>query len=491
MHNLIKSRAVFEILKKPLPELLRFYRENESESECEETAGDTADAATPTPIPTAAAAAEAAAEAAKLNVNASVFVPRSKDASVEAEDVRLGELKRHFEALDVRKPAQPKLMLPWKGFPKPIPADRPSKAPSAQSKDLRVAVIGDETKSESRLKRAQPDKESSSPPASRKKPVKERSVIKSAVPDEKRREQERKVALEALKLVEQRRMRETLDQPQIIVHLTRSPVDFTPEERVRVNRLRIIKREHIESVLREMRDELELKQQKADGVQPSSRYICLQRAAKPDTQATPQPEQQQQQLQQPPPPPPASSTPKRYIPTVKQWDERCKAKANEAAAGANKENNNMAGGRTLIKLEENAPSQRGAMGPFSQGNIMHTATAVGQSKPQQQQGGAKDRELFVPRYWPPAPLVARGERRRGNLTHARNITRAFANCGLLPTPSPAWEATAKEDYEMPEGAKKSVKRYGMEELLQLEPQPHELEKPHIAEALQKLGFICE
>ncbi|EDW71217.1 uncharacterized protein [Drosophila virilis] len=476
MHNLIKSRAVFEILKKPLPELLRFYRENESESDCEETAADPGDAAAE-----AAAEAEAEAAAAKLNVNASVFVPRSKDASVETEDVRLGELKRHFEALDVRKPTQPKLMLPWKGFPKPIPADRSNKASSAQSKDLRVAVVGDEIKGEARLKRAQLDKESFSSPGSRKKQVKERSLIKSAVPDEKRREQERKVALEALKLVEQRRMRETLDQPQIIVHLTRSPVDFTPEERVRVNRLRIIKREHIESVLREMRDELELKQQqKADGMQPASRYICLQRAAKPDAQSTPQPEQQ-------PPPPPASSTPKRYIPTVKQWDERCKAKASEAAAGANKENNNMAG-RTLIKLEENAAASQRAMGPSSQGNIMHTATAVGQSKPQP--SGAKDRELFVPRYWPPAPLVARGERRRGNLTHARNITRAFANCGLLPTPSTAWETSAKEEYEMPQVAKKSVKRYGMEELLQLEPQPHELEKPHIAEAHQKLGFIC-
>ncbi|XP_023176927.2 uncharacterized protein LOC111603526 isoform X2 [Drosophila hydei] len=481
MHNLIKSRAVFEILKKPLPELLRFYRDSDSDSECEGSSTDVASCsseATTATISAAEAAAETAeAEAAaKLNINASVFVPRLKDA----EDLRLVDLKRQFEALDVRKPlAQPKLLLPWKGFPKPQHIERANKP--LQCKELKAAVTSDESKEESpRPLRAMSDKEStcsssSSLSSSRKKHLKERSLMKS-VPDDKRREQERKVALEALKLVEQRRMREPNEEPQIIVHLTRLPVDFTAEERVRVNRLRIIKREHIESVLREMRDERELKQQKAEGIQPTSRYICLQRGTQPEAQPEQQPQQQAS------PQPLGSSQPKRYIPTVKQWDERCKAKANEAAAGANKENNMS--GKTANKSEEYANTQR-AMGPSSQGNIMASKSP--------QQSGGKDRELFVPRYWPPAPLVVKGEIRRGNLTHARNITRAFANCGLLPTPSTAWELeNGKDDYElMPHAPSRSMKRYAMDQLLKLEPQPHKLEKPNIAEALLKLGFMCE
>ncbi|XP_017857011.1 PREDICTED: RNA polymerase II degradation factor 1 [Drosophila arizonae] len=524
MQNLIKSRAVFEILKKPLPELLRFYRDSESDSDCEESSTDVATAAPETTAAaeiTAAAAAAAAAEAeaaAKLNVNASVFVPRSKDTG----DSRLVDVKRHFEAMDVRKPVgEPKLLLPWKGFPKPQNVERTvrprtypqaklatpviqSEIPAAQHKELKTAVINE---TESKAEEARPptalvEKESTcaplacSLPSNRKKPLKDRALIKQSLSDDKRREQERKVALEALKLVEQRRMREPTEQPEVIVHLTRAPVEFTPEERVRVDRLRIIKREHIENVLREMRDERELKQQKAQGVPITSRYICLKRSTQSNAQPEPQqpqqplqakqPQQQPQQQpqlqpqQQPQQPP----LPRRYIPTVKQWDERCKAKAHEAAAGANKENNTLA--KDGSRFEEHANPQR-AMGPSSQGNIMPSKAAP------QSGSAAKDRELFVPRYWPPAPMVAKGETRRGNLTHARNITRAFANCGLLPTPSAAWEQeNVKQEYEsLPSATQKSVKRYGMEQLLKLEPQPHKLEKPIIAERLAKLGFMCE
>lgn len=340
--------------------------------------------------------------------------------------------------------------------------------------------------------------------SSRKNYLKDTAQSKAGPPDEKRLEQERKVALEALKLVEQRRMRESLDEkPQIIVHLTRSPVAFTPEERERVDRLRSIKREHIERVLRQMRYEIKLQQQD-DPLPISNRYICLQRAIKPALETS-----SQQALAEPPAillktaaatqatpavaaAVAADAPPRRYIPTVKQWDERCRARAIGEATGANKENN-MAIKLPPPKMEDSVqpcvqPVQR-AMVPSSLGNIMPKLQAAGSSND-------KDRKLFVPRYWPPTPMVASGETRRGNLTHARNISRAFANCGLLPTPTLDGEGNpylnlSEEPlyYHVPHEVK-PVKRYAIEELLQWEPQPHELQKPHFNEAFYKLGFMC-
>lgn len=117
MHNLIMSRAVFEILKKPLPHALRLYQENNIE-DCErdgelaaksESAGledESADSST----------------LAKLNVNAREFVPRFKgnmdDEAGEVVDM----------PLKARKPMQPKLLLPWKGFPKPMRPERANKS---------------------------------------------------------------------------------------------------------------------------------------------------------------------------------------------------------------------------------------------------------------------------------------------------------------------------------------------------------------------------
>lgn len=348
------------------------------------------------------------------------------------------------------------------------------------------------------------DKESVTLISSRKNYLKDNAQAKAGPPDERRLEQERKVALEALKLVEQRRMRESLDEkPQVIVHLTRSPVAFTPEERERVDRLRMIKREHIERVLRQMRLELKLQQQKDEPLPISSRYICLQSAIKPpletfSQQAVPEapvllPETAAAATQTQPAVvavAAADAPPRRYIPTVKQWDERCRAKAFGEATGANKENNMAV--KLPPKTEESVqpvqPVQR-AMVPSSLGNIMPKLQAAADND--------KDRKLFVPRYWPPTPMVASGETRRGNLTHARNISRAFANCGLLPTPTFDGEGHSYVNlsaeplyYHVPQGPK-PVKRYTIEELLQLEPQPHELQKPHFNEELQKLGFMCQ
>ncbi|KAM8717786.1 hypothetical protein ACLKA7_004483 [Drosophila subpalustris] len=482
MQNLIKSRAAFETLKKkPLPKLPQCYRDRDSDSESDNDTDNEETAATTTNTTDATGATAANNNVGQLNINASEFVPRTK-AATEPENATLGELKRHFAALDERQPPHPRLLLPWKGFPKPMRAERPLSNATAVN-EQKLMDTPDEIKSTLSLKRSQTDKEA--PPLGiRKKQLKEKSSMKDSVPDEKKREQERKVALEALKLVEQRRMRESVseEKPEEIVHLTRSPVNFTAEERVRVDRLRAIKREHIERVLREM--ELEMKKQNTQTKQSTGRYVGLQRAVKkePEVESKAEPEAKTETKEQT-----EKQPPRRYIPTVKQWDERCKAKANVAAA--NKENT-MAR-KTPVRAEDNAGIQR-AMASSTLGNIMPSNGVSNCDDKEQQQ--IKDRELFVPRYWPPAPLVASGEKRRGNLTHARNISRAFANCGLLPTPTlPGVESPhnfSDQFYELPI-ATKSVKRYGMAELLDLEPQPHELQKPHIHLSLQKLGFICE
>lgn len=330
---------------------------------------------------------------------------------------------------------------------------------------------------ETRLKRSQLEKDTKTM-ISRKA-----QHAKGGPSDEKRLEQERKVALEALKLVEQRRVRESLDEkPQIIVHLTRSPVDFTPEERERVDRLRLIKREHIERVLLEMRLELKMKQHKVAPAFTSSRYISLQRAVKPGTETAPEAAAAAAVGAGAAAGGDADVPPRRYIPTVKEWDERCRAKAYAGElAGANKENNMS--NKSQPKLDDNmSMQQQRAMVPSSLGNIMPKLQPAAEP--------CKDRKLFVPRYWPPTPMVAAGEKRRGNLTHARNISRAFANCGLLPTPTLEGEPnpcpSLDEVVHVP-----NVKRYTIEELLQWEPQPHELQKPYFNEEFYKLGFMCK
>ncbi|XP_032592166.2 putative uncharacterized protein DDB_G0271606 [Drosophila grimshawi] len=513
---------------------------------------------------------------AKPNVNASVFMPRSK--SIKINNKNNDEEACNIEALDKRKAKQTKLFLPWKGFPKPIKYEQRSGKGHQLSKEREALWIKEPTPNEVKALNDQNN---------------QNAVVKVGILEEKRREQERKVALEALKLVEQRRMREALQQPKDTLHLIREPIHFTAEERLRVNRLRIIKREKIERVLREMRQELEAKkeqqqqkqhqqqqqskqqkQQKQQQQQskleeqrhqseqqqqhkqqqpqqqqqskleeqqfkleqirmnPNSRYVCLQRASKPETQIEhqtqseqqqTQSEQQQQQLDKPEKEQqselqsdqpeqqlasqqpqqlldsksnPKPAPPKRYIPTAKQWDERCRAKANEAATNvANKEN--TVSGKSAGKLEELSQMPR-AMSVSSQSNIMPMETR----KLAKCDGGTAAKELFVPRYWPPAPLaVGQGECRRGNLIHARNISRAFANCGLLPTPNSNSNSNCNSSSssdcssnfssicEEPLPSSKSIKRYGIDELLNWEPEASKLEQPHIGEAHRKLAFI--
>lgn len=122
MHNLIMSRAVFEILKKPLPHTLRFYKEsNMEESECvdeefADSAGFEDESAESSSV-------------AQLNVNAREFVPRFKENINDGGEA--GE--EHDETMKQRKTPQPKLLLPWKGFPKPMRPERANKPGRSRS----------------------------------------------------------------------------------------------------------------------------------------------------------------------------------------------------------------------------------------------------------------------------------------------------------------------------------------------------------------------
>ncbi|KAH8376566.1 hypothetical protein KR093_000126 [Drosophila rubida] len=538
MQHLLQCRMAYAKTGKPMPKVLRLLSDSESESDCDEIA-----------LKKTAAAAAAAIEAGSrrlLNVNACEFVPRGKEDNDPATDCAPSAANR--------KP-EPKLLLPWKGFPKAPRPERPERAcklklncnhhdhdhnhnhSSSSRSRLSHAVKTQEPKQPENkaapsLKRAQPDKEPHALQAEvvGKKPLKEKALLKETSADVKRREHERKVALEALKLVEQRRLRDTPEekekQPeQIIKHLTREPVNFSAEERLRVDKLRAIKREQIERVLREMRLELEQKldrqlerqfdaqleltldlklAHRPEQKQPKTtqrlptvgRYVGLQRAVKPESAqhvTVPEPEPKPVMLTENKSEPEAEpqlesepERPRRYIPTVKQWDERCKAKAS-----ANKENFIMR--KPLARSDDQMPLQR-AMAPSSMGNIMPSHVSK-EPLPKSD----KDHGLFVPRYWPPAPKVASGERRRGNLIHARNISRAFANCGLLPTPivpgvtlSAVLPEPTDELCELtppPLSSEQQVKRYEIKQLLELEPQPEQLQVPFIRMNIRQLGFL--
>lgn len=245
--------------------------------------------------------------------------------------------------------------------------------------------------------------------------------------EEKRREQERKVALEALKLVEQRRTRGPLvpnmhsddcsEPPQQIVHLSRSPVRYTPKERVRVEALRTAKMERIEKILREM------SQEKRDA-QEQMKDSSASASALSTSTTTPSSS----------PPKPAA---KRYIPTVKEWDEQRRAKQQ-----AKREAKKAPGQTQQMPAESGAPV-------------------------------AKRQD--APRYLPPGQCLP-GERRRGNLTHWKRLPVWTLHVPQKPLPLTG-----------PDG--KVIVRYTVEELLQLEPQPEDLEIPDFDERAFRLGFL--
>ncbi|XP_020809221.1 uncharacterized protein LOC110184917 [Drosophila serrata] len=243
--------------------------------------------------------------------------------------------------------------------------------------------------------------------------------------EEKRREKERKIAVEALKLVEQRRMRgallpsaqncENREAPatQPIVHLSRSPIRYTPEERIKVDRLRAAKKERIEKVLKEMDNEKMEKENMK--------------------------KLQQNKLSNAPPMENKSMTaaPRRYIPTTKEWDEQCRAKH-------------------LANPKPNAIKIR-------------STEFIKRVDPKTQD---------IPRYRPPSQLLL-AEKRKGNLTHS------------LPIPNWTPRRLNQSLPPLKNRMGKLIQRYSIEQLLLLEPQPEELEKPNLDEGLRRLHIVWE
>ncbi|XP_037723580.1 uncharacterized protein LOC119555946 [Drosophila subpulchrella] len=462
MHNLIKSRALFEILKRPLPD--NYFED--SEEDCEDT---TIDLAGP--------------KAVKLCANAPEFVPRfMKAESTQDEDkvdltelkkmfealdeqkmsfeekddfkVDLTELKKMFEALDEPKPSRSIKTLPWRGFPKRNDGNTRSTQVILLN-DLDYMIVPrhkiNKNSHEEHLVNPSECKENIEPdiafPTTSYLPAPDDRPAKAY---QRRVEQERKVALEALKLVEQRRMRDPLvpssnqandnsEKTQPVVHISRSPIRFSPEEKLKVDRLRIAKRERIEKALLEM--ESEKKEQQLLELDQEKRVLAPNRQS--SVQNNPEKEKE------------VEVATKRYIPTVKEWSELRRAR-HLAKVEGDKEN---------VKPAKTKP-------PVTNANENNSIPSKSSKKGDPGQFAAK------PLYSPPVKLLE-VEKRRGNLTHFQSF-RKFSNRRGSKAP-----ITIVLDQNG-----KVVQRYSIEELLQFEPQPEDLEKPNIDGHFERFGFLC-
>ncbi|XP_020800693.1 uncharacterized protein LOC110178019 [Drosophila serrata] len=150
-----------------------------------------------------------------------------------------------------------------------------------------------------------------------------KSERKRRAAEERRRDHDRQVALEAIMLTEQRRSRSPMipdsntdESTEPIIHLSHSPIRYSPKERSRVDRLRSAKRERIERVLREMSEERKQRLQKQKEMDSVSSAPTRSSSSPPELPAV-------QSVESPAKPEQA----RRYIPTAKEWDEHRRAKA--------------------------------------------------------------------------------------------------------------------------------------------------------------------
>ncbi|KAI8042332.1 uncharacterized protein LOC128261972 [Drosophila gunungcola] len=442
MHNLIKSRALLEILKSPVQDL-DFIKEIQVENENK-------------------TGMLAVTSTVKLNVNAKEFVPRFniEESSKDEAECVTNEIKKTFETLDEQN-ANTNLMLPWKGFPKKAEtSNRNTRIVWFNDADYMIRPCAKRTKKSKDEKPLvdmvkYPDVKETLPTT---------SANSNQNAEEKRREKERKVAVEALKLAEQRRMRaplvpstpanENCNDGQPVVHLSRSPIKFSPEERIRVDSLRAAKRERIERVLREMTNE---KQEELEKLEKLEKLEQLEQqklqqqkhiSNDPIHHITIQKETEKKEAV-------ALVRKNRYIPTTKEWDERCRAKQ-------------------MAKME--AEKQDSKNSNSSKANAVNPSlveiTSSGVIRLGDLRASAK------PRYCPPNELLET-EKRKGNLTHFR--------------PLPNWTSrqnphTSLNTLSNQKG--KIVQRYSIEQLLEFEPQPGDLKKPILDEAVYHLGFLC-
>ncbi|EDV54871.2 uncharacterized protein Dere_GG21759 [Drosophila erecta] len=402
----------------------------------------------------------------KLNANAQEFVPRFKREDSSKPDAVVGNSNINNMLNDGQK-IKTKLMLPWKGFPnrsekrdveyKVLPRSKRLKWPIED----KLHVENDSTSSTN----ANSNAPATAPAGSR------------LYFEEKRREHERKVAVEALKLAEQRRMRDPLIAPmkgsgnskdvQPIIHLSRSPVRFTPEERIGVTRLRAAKRERIERILREMTNgkQAALKEQELQ-----EDKTCVDAESKepnkaPNKEPNKEPNDQQSEKKEEAP----VVTKKRYIPTTKEWDEQCRARQ---LAKMEAQKQNQVGVQDASPALSSSESAVSSKQPLIKSNVVNISPSgvirLGDA-----------RGTTQPRYCPPAKLLD-AEKRRGNLTHFRPLS----NWPIRRSLQVPFKIQLNQ-------RGKIVQRYTIDQLLLLEPQPEDLEKPQVDEALLGLGFLCD
>ncbi|XP_032580353.1 uncharacterized protein LOC116801971 [Drosophila sechellia] len=205
---------------------------------------------------------------------------------------------------------------------------------------------------------------------------------------EKRLEQERMAALEATKLTEEKSMEDPSSVP-VPVPGNDSPINFSAEERTEVDRMRAVE---------------EGENQEAGG-------------------------------------PVATLTPKRYIPTDKEWDEQCRLKA------------------------QKSPTTVDQMPPAT---TMTAKRYIPTTKEWDEQCRFKIMAKMETEMNATLPTKKLGaESRNGNITHY--------GANVAPTPMESQPIEGEQnDRQVKKG---NVIRYTIEELLKLEPQPEDLEVP--------------
>ncbi|XP_022228324.2 GRIP and coiled-coil domain-containing protein 2 [Drosophila obscura] len=565
MQNLIQSPALLSILKYPLP---NFHNPVKSVEERDAGVKSVGSGVFP------------------LNANACVFVPRS--VAVKADEdiapVDLEQLKRHFESKDVKQ-QKTKLTLPWKGFPKrPDKAANPTHVTAKINEDYAFEIKSGGKRAKREI--ASAEEKPKKVPAEEAKTEAVTVASVDLTLEEKRLEHGRKIALEALKLVEQRRLRGPFVDPskkaeagEVIRHISHSPVRFTPEERVRVDKLRAAKKERIERVLKEMTqkkkkplqqkpqkektyqekcqneptlnqvmkidsDQLQkdiqfeifklnqlnealkqeklhnemmqekmlkresLQQEMCQQVQQEKpppqrmiqkRYFGLQRATaiinpqlktavdpvvqsevkievKPEVKTEPKLEVNTEAKSEPV----ANLPARRYIPTTKEWDEKCRTRQLERLKASDKEND---------KSKSNPNATLTANKPVlwrADSNRPLTVSNSAKNLPEMIKFENPTVAVVIPRYIPPIPIVETAdcvlarllqtEKRRGNLTYAQ---------ALLSRPPVQFEPSS-ESYPLD-----NIIRYTAEELLMLEPQPEQLQTPILLGTSTGLGCLFE
>ncbi|XP_043661054.1 uncharacterized protein LOC122625167 [Drosophila teissieri] len=523
MHNLIKSRALFEILKKPLPPNY-FNDDGDKENSEDDTSNLSASAKEFVPRSKKEESSDDDESAVDLTEIKKRFeiLDAQKTNAAGADKVDMDEIKKMFEDLDKEKSSA--MVLPWKGFPRRY--ERPALSAQVVLIDDSDYVLVPRNKGKKMSLQEKlfmknsadymenEDHENIDPYSSEALPQYPNYHEKSLLARERRREQDRKVALEALKLVEQRRMRgplvpssdpgkENVGGAQPVVHLSRSPIRFSLEDRIKVDRLRAAKKERIEYALLEIANEKKLAKSMHLLQEQRKRAVnrCISTLKEPEnteagasvatvaTVATKRfiptakewDEQRRIKFVKPekndvipvaPKNPVATMTANRYIPTCKEWDEQRRAKHKAK----------------MDTVKENIPAITKL--PLRESNGVYGTTGMSSVFVKKVDPGTTAK--------PPCPLPTKelaAEKRKGNITHFQTIIN-WANRKTFKAPKMAIAITQqmesqqiadqREDRPM---KKASVQRYSIEELLKLEPQPEDLEDPNI-KAFSSLGIVC-